>query len=137
MPWKAHYAPDHAELDFWGRTTGAEIFDAKHEFFHHRFERGPLWVLCDFTAVEEFDVSPAEVRHIVEQDRRYAPVSPDLLEAVVAPGPLEYGMSRMWEIQVGEARPRTAVRQTRSEVLAWLREKGVVGVSPVVSTAGS
>jgi len=125
MPWSAAYGNDSAELRFYGDITGDEILTAKRELFAHPFERDPRYVLCDFTAVRAFGVSLADVKRIVEQDRKAAADNPGLCEVVVAPTPLEFGSSRMWEMLVDDVRPNTRVGKTRSEVLEWLEEKSV------------
>jgi hypothetical protein len=124
MPWDARYGAESAELAFRGQTTGMEILEAKRQFFAHRFENGARYVLCDFSAVTHFDVHPSEIRQIVVLDRASVPRTPGLREAVVAPTPLEYGMSRMWEIQVGDLR-KIAVRHSRDEAVEWLHEQGI------------
>jgi len=119
------YRPDGAEISYQGHVTGAEILDAKARFFGHGFKPEARWVLCDFSGVAKFDVSPDDVRRIIRQDLAAVETHPDLAEVVVASTPLEYGMARMWEQQVDEKRPRTAVVTSRHEALAWLHGLGI------------
>jgi hypothetical protein len=125
MPWRAEFARDSAEITFFGNTTGYEILNAKAQFFAHPFESSPRYVLCDFSAVHAFDITRADVQRIVEQDREAARLHPMLAEAVVAPTPISYGMSRMWESLVADVRPLTTVKATRAEVIAWLHEQDI------------
>lgn len=125
MPWSARYAPSSAEILYSGELTGAEILRAKQEVFAHAFEGGPAYVICDFSPVDVFHVSPGDVKRITEQDRAAAGAHPGLVEVVVAPTQIEYGMSRMWEFLVGDFRPQTRVGKTRAEVLSWLEEEHV------------
>lgn len=125
MPWNTVYDRDSAEITYSGETTGFDILNAKAQFFSHPFESRPRYVLCDFSAVRTFDITPGDIKQIVAQDREAARAHPSLMEAVVAPTPISYGMSRMWEALVADVRPRTAVRPTRAEVIAWLHEQDV------------
>jgi hypothetical protein len=125
MPWTTHFSPGSAEIQFFGEVTGEEILLAKKEFFSHPFEQGPFYVLCDFSPVQKFGVSPADVRQIVEQDRQATRTHPSLAEVVAAPTLVEYGLSRMWELLMGGKRSKTNVDKTRAEALAWLEEEGV------------
>ena len=125
MPWSISYFPDGAEILFRGRTTGEEVRLAKTEFFAHRFPQSPRWVLCDFSLVSQFVVVPDDVDRMVTLDRRHLESHPGLAEVVVAPTPLEYGMSRMWESQVDGERESTRVTHTRDEAARWLRARGV------------
>lgn len=125
MAWQALYARDSAEIAYSGTTTGFDILHAKAQFFAHAFEVPPRYVLCDFSGVRVFDISPGDVKQIVEQDREAARLHPRLIEAVAAPTPISYGMSRMWESLVADVRPLTVVQPTRAEALAWLKAQRV------------
>jgi hypothetical protein len=130
MAWTGDYGPDGAVIRFSGNVTGAEIAEAKAKFFAHRFPGAARYALCDFTAVEKFDVSAADVQRIIDQDRGAVRTHPDLNEVVVAPRPGIYGLSRMWEQQVDAADRRTAVVKTRPEADRWLADHGITPVTP-------
>lgn len=125
MPWTATYGADGAEVRYSGVTTGADILEAKGEFFARRFPDRSRFLLCDFTLVERFDVSTAEVDQIVEQDRAVAAENPELAEVVIAPTPIQYGLARMWQIRIAGVRERTAVVRTRTEAHEWLGHHGI------------
>lgn len=125
MPWNAVYASDSAEITYSGETTGFDILNAKARFFAHTFESPPRYVLCDFSGVRVFSITPGDIKQIVAQDRAEARRHPELIEAVAAPTPISYGMSRMWESLIADVRPCTVVRPTRAEAIAWLREQDV------------
>jgi hypothetical protein len=125
MAWSSTYWPHGAEVRYTGVTTGAEILEAKGQFFVHRFTNGAQFILCDFTPVDRFDVATAEVELIVDQDRNAVADHPELAEVVIAPTPLQFGLARMWQIRVGSVRPRTAVVRSRSEALEWLENHGI------------
>lgn len=125
MPWTAEYFENGASLRYSGRTTGDDILAARQQVFAHPFPGGARFMLCDFSGVEIFDVSSSSISQIVDQDRRAVPIHPKLVEAVVAPTPLEFGLARMWQACVDEVRPNTAVTRTRSEAIAWLAKQGI------------
>jgi hypothetical protein len=124
VPRTSRYLPEGAEVRFSGTTTGDEIFDAKAEFLAHGFPEGPRFALFDFSAVDVFQVTPDDVRRIVELDRQGVTAHPQLAIVVVAPKPLQYGLARMWEIHLDDTPVRTAVLHTRLEALQWLASAG-------------
>lgn len=128
MSYVVEYGNAGAEIVFSGKVTGAEIHRAKAEFFGHEFPDDARYVLCDFTSGETFDVSPEDVDAIVEQDKRAMELHVSLLEAVIAPRPLVFGLSRMWQSKVDVVRPHTAVVKTRAEALTWLQGAGLTAV---------
>ena len=125
MTYVSEYGNAGAEIFYTGTVTGAEIYRAKNEFFAHRFLQKPRYVICDFTGAGAFDVSPEDVDMIVAQDRRAMTSHPELMEAVVAPRPVVFGLARMWQSKVDDVRPHTAVVKTRDEAIAWLRDAGL------------
>lgn len=125
MPFSSTYYPDGAEIRYRGHTTGPEILEAKRLFFAHDSPGPAHFVLCDFSDVDQFDVSPADVERIIEQDRAAVRTHPDLAEVVVAQTPVAYGLARMWELRIEDERPRTAVLRTRDDAIDWLERAGV------------
>ena len=130
MPWTTQYFPNGAALCFEGTTTGEEVYRSKVEVFAHDFPERPRFILCDFTPVDVFAVTPTDVDRIVELYRRAERQVTEFSVAVVAPKPLEYGLARMWEISVESAGFRTSVVHTRPEALHWLAARGVKPLPP-------
>lgn len=128
MTYVTEYRNAGAEIFYSGTITGAEIYRAKNEFFAHPFGREARYVICDFTQAGAFDVSPEDVDLIVAQDRRAMESHPSLMEAVVAPRPVVFGLARMWQTKVEDVRPQTAVVKTRAEAVTWLQSSGLAGV---------
>lgn len=128
MSYVIEYGNAGAEIQFSGKVTGAEIHRAKAEFFVHDFPDEARYVICDFTDGGTFEVSPEDVDSIVEQDKSAMESHLSLLEAVIAPRPLVFGLSRMWQSKVDEVRPHTAVVKTRAEALKWLQGAGLTDV---------
>lgn len=114
-----------AELTYTGVITGGDILAAKKNFFDNPATRDLRYVLCDFTAVERFDVGSPDVQRIIQQDRGSVASHPQLAEVVIAPQAHAFGLARMWEQQVDDARPRTRVVRNRAEADAWLHNEGL------------
>lgn len=128
MSYVTEYRNAGAEIFYSGTITGAEIYRAKNEFFAHPFGKSARYVICDFTGAGTFDVTPEDVDLIVAQDKRAIETHPALMEAVVAPRPVVFGLARMWQSQVDGVRPYTAVVRSRAEAVAWLQSAGLAGV---------
>jgi hypothetical protein len=126
MTWDARYTEQGATIDFFGLVKGSEILEAKADFFRHAFANPPTYVLCDFSAADRFEVDSPMLEMIIEQDKRATTTTHShLLEAVVAPTQLQYGLARIWQTRVDAAVPHTGVFRTRPEALEWLRTHGV------------
>ena len=130
MPWTTQYFSNGAATRFDGTTTGDEIYQSRLEVLAHDFPEHPRFMLCDFTPVETFAVTPSDIDRLVEVFRRAEPRIRDFSIAVVAPQPIEYGLARMWEISVEGGGFRTSVVHTRPEALHWLAARGVKPLPP-------
>jgi hypothetical protein len=119
------YQTTGAELCFSDFVSGDQLFEAKAKFFAHAFDVGARYVLCDFSEASKFDIPTSDVDRMVDQDRGELSRHPHLLEVVVAPQPLVYGLARMWQTKVNTIRPHTAVVRTRAEAVEWLKAAGV------------
>ena len=125
MPWTTLYEKHGAEICYHGIVTGAEVLEAKRQFFAHEFPGGARFVLCDFGAAEQTHVSSPELEGIIAQDNAAIGSHPMLKEAIVAPKPLQFGLARMWQTRVDEVRPHTSVTYTRAEAITWLDGQGI------------
>jgi hypothetical protein len=114
-----------AELCFTDFVSGQELLDAKDEFFRHPFDSAARYVLCDFSEASKFDIPTSDVDRLVEQDRAEISRHPHLLEVVIAPQNLVYGLARMWQAKVNMVRPHTAVVRQLDEAVAWLQAAGI------------
>lgn len=128
MTWSVSFSTTGADLYFSGEVAGAEILEAKRQFFTHEFPGDAHWVLCDFTQATSFDITVADVKKIVEQDKKAVRRLDKLLEVVVAPAEVLYGLARMWQAQVAIERSHAAVVRARGDALDWLRDRGVSGL---------
>jgi hypothetical protein len=125
MAYTIDFRNSGAELCFTEFVSGQELLDAKAEFFSHAFDGGARYVLCDFSEANKFDIPSSDVDRLVEQDKGEISRHPHLLEVVIAPQTLVYGLARMWQTKVNTVRPHTAVLRQRAEAVAWLEAAGI------------
>jgi hypothetical protein len=104
-----------------GRVTARELLAALHTFY----DNAPtLLALCDLSDADLSSLSTEELVRIVQFTERRAEVRRGGKTAITAPGDLEYGMARMYEILADAAAHPVAIRafRTQEEALQWLRE---------------
>lgn len=136
MPWTASYSEHGADVRFFGIVNGSEILEAKARLFAHRFSDGAVFSVCDFTDANDFRVSTPELESIIQQDATAVRMYPGIIEAVIAPTPLQFGLARMWQTRVDAAGPHTGVFRTRPDALHWLQEHGVELPAATVAERG-
>ena len=134
MAYTIDFTTTGAELCFTEFISGQQLLDAKAEFFAHTFDPAAAYVLCDFTEGGKFDIPSSDVDRLVEQDKGEISRHPYLLEVVIAPQSLVYGLARMWQTKVNTVRPHTAVVRTRDEAVAWLKAAGITPATEHCST---
>ena len=125
MAYSIDFRAKGAELCFTDFVSGDELFTGKAEVFGHAFDGGARYILCDFTEALKFDIPTSAVDRMVEQDKGELSRHPHLLEVVIAPQNLVYGLARMWQAKVNTVRPHTAVLRNREEAVAWLKAAGI------------
>lgn len=79
--------------------------------------------LIDFSKTTELKMTPEGVRQLVQVNRKAAMLTQGAFVAVVAPSPLVYGLSRMWQIFAEDLGWNANVFDTRADALAWLRKQ--------------
>ena len=79
--------------------------------------------ICDYTAVENMQISPNEIWAIAEQDNRAAEVNPTMLISIAAKKDLSFGLSRVWEAYTGAGPFRTEVFRTVEDCREWIRSQ--------------
>lgn len=106
-----------------GEVTGEELLARNREALSDARFPGIRLQLCDMERVEDFRITPAQVRTIVEIDREAAKVAPGMERlAIASTQDLIYGFSRMYQITLGGEIPAWEVGsfRTRREALDWL-----------------
>ena len=105
-----------------GIVTSAEILAmARQQAADVEATRKLKYFLYDMTEVTDLQISAETITRMVEVNRMTADHSCGALGAIVAPNPLAYGMSRMWQSSAGGIGWKVQVFHTRAEAIAWLR----------------
>ena len=79
--------------------------------------------LCDYTEVDDVNISAEEVRMLSAQDVTAAKINPKMIIAVVGEKDLTFGLLRMWEIYADEHPFETHVFRTIEEAKLWISDK--------------
>ena len=107
-----------------GILTNSELLAACLRFSNEPEEtRHIRYMLADFSEVMELQLTPDAIHYAAELNRRSAEISPGMFVAIVAPGPLAYGLSRMWQMLMQDTMWKSAVFHQRAEAIHWLREQ--------------
>ena len=107
-----------------GLVTSAEIIQSGvHEANNPERISKFKYALIDFSQTTDLQMTPDGVKQLVEVNRKSARVTQGVFVAVVAPSPLAYGLSRMWQIFAEDMGWNAHVFNTRMDALAWLRKQ--------------
>ena len=79
--------------------------------------------VVDFSEMTDMQVTPAEIRRIVEINRLMAEAAPRAVVAVVAPNPLPYAMARLWLRFSTDFGWNGFVFENRAKAVDWLRRE--------------
>jgi len=104
--------------------TGEDVIDANNKTYANQQKLAQLrYQLCDYTKVDKFEISVAELRRIASQDEKAARQNPGMLVALVSTQDIMFGLARMWEAYADEAPFETAVFREREEAEAWIQAR--------------
>jgi hypothetical protein len=107
-----------------GVVTGAELFAvALSDPMDEARARQLRYGLSDFSGVTDMQVTPGQIRQLVEINRKMASLTPGGIVAVVAPDALSYALSRLWHTLSDDLGWTTNVFHTRPDAIAWLRKQ--------------
>jgi TPP-dependent trihydroxycyclohexane-1,2-dione (THcHDO) dehydratase len=126
MPYIASYVDDGKGVHKIGSgiVTGPEMFaaamtDRSDEARARKLRYG----LCDFSETTDMQVTPAQIRQLVEINRKMAELTPGGIVAIVAPGSLPYALVRLWHTLTDDLDWTRNVFHTRADAIAWLRKQ--------------
>ena len=104
-----------------GVVTGREISEINEVIYASREKIAWLkYQLCDFTSVEELDVSTEEVRKLAEQDSYAAGINPGMPIIIVCSDDLAESLSQTWQMYSEEVPLQTYLFRSLEEAHAWL-----------------
>ena len=123
MPLEIKYIDDGVGVEFIssGTLTGAEIIEANRQVYENENFHKQRYQLIDRTACEKYQVSSEELRKIAIQDEEAAKSNPNILMALVAKSPLEFGMSRMYQVFLSDSGFQTAIFPDRESGMEWIQ----------------
>jgi hypothetical protein len=101
-----------------GRITDDGLREYYRDLEKYSTQQDPLGGILDMSAVTSLEVSPKTIRELAKS----APAMPNpgRPRVIVAPSPLIFGISRMFEMQGQETRPNLHVVRSEKEALAIL-----------------
>lgn len=121
MPWTTTIGPQGAEVRFFGRTEGREVFEAKREALLQTYEQGLQYAVIDFSRIDYLDLLQADLLRIAEYDRQYLLRNASYLLAIIAPQASVSGLAKTFQRFMEGSTMRSVVVRTRDEALAWLQ----------------
>lgn len=103
-----------------GRVTGKDLIGYYKGLRAHPDFRSNLNEIFDASQVDDIDVTAADIRHLSSVTQAFTSVGVSIKVAIVAPGDLEFGMSRMYEML--QAQSINALKVFRERALAeeWI-----------------
>lgn len=79
--------------------------------------------LCDYTEIDQIDISSDEIRMLASQDENAAKINPKMIIAVVGKEDIVFGLSRMWQAYTDETSFETNVFRNIEDARKWISEK--------------
>ena len=112
-----------AQIKARGRVNVLELKDIFLETVEHEDWQSGFNMLCDYSNIENFDVSTKDIDDITEWQVSIDKLIGDGRCAVIASKDSVYGMSRMWEILSSERSQQICVFRQMNDAITWLGNK--------------
>ena len=109
-----------AQIKARGRVNVHELKDIFLEIVEHEDWQAGFNMLCDYSNIENFDVSTKDIDDITEWQVSIDELIGDGRCAVIASKDSVYGMSRMWEILSSERSQQICVFRQMNDAITWL-----------------
>lgn len=107
-----------------GTVVAADIIEVNKAIYASpEMIRKIRYQICDYTAVENMQISSKEIPAIADQDNRAAEVNPTMLISIAAKKDLSFGLSRVWEAYTDQGPFRTEVLRTVEDCREWIRSQ--------------
>ena len=104
-----------------GLVTGRDIIEANQEIYRPDSLKKQKYQIFDFSTVDRFDVTSADIRRCAEQDKAASTINPHIAIAIIVAKDAEYGMARMWEAHVADSGCRTMIFRDRETAEDWIK----------------
>ena len=109
-----------AQIRARGRVNVLELKDIFLETVEHEDWQSGFNMLCDYSNIENFDVSTKDIDDITEWQVSIDKLIGNARCAVIASNDSVYGMSRMWEILSSERSQQICVFHQMNGAINWL-----------------
>jgi len=126
MPYTTTYVDDGKGMHKFGTglVTGLELLSsALEQNLDETRARKLRYGLVDFSGTTDMNVTPVDIRRLVEMNRKMASYTPGAFIAIVAPSPLPYAMARLWHTLADDLGWNANIFHTRPDAIAWLRKQ--------------
>jgi hypothetical protein len=114
------YTKDGIRFVLSGIITSKELNTLNTELYNQWDIASFKYQLWIFTEVEEFLLSPDEMKMLANQDKRASIKNPNMKVALVSISPLIYGLCRMYEAFYGDGPWETMVFKSLDEAEKWI-----------------
>jgi hypothetical protein len=108
------------EFHCYGTVTGTEIMEANDRIYDVEAILKMRYKIIDRSECTDYCVTTDEIKLIAGQDMKVAKVNRDITILLVSPTPVQYGMTRMWQVYVAETGFTTKIFADRQSADAWL-----------------
>ena len=107
-----------------GLVTGQELINCLTEIYSsEKIAKNLKYSIVDFTSIESMEVSKSEIEAIAEIHKNAEKISPDRVVAVAASKDIAFGLSRVWDANIGENQWERTIVRSRDEAESWVKEK--------------
>lgn len=103
-----------------GRVNVLELKEIFTEIIGHEDWQAGFNMLCDYSRIEDFDVTSQDIDEITEWQNSIDSLIGNGRCAVVAAKDSVFGMSRMWEILSSERAQQICVFRRMADAHSWL-----------------
>jgi len=103
-----------------GRVRYADLIDYYHRLRSHPDFADDLSIIFDTTPSEGFDLDFDDVSRLSTVNEQFTQLDPPLNVAIVAPGDLAFGLSRMYETLKNASPSSVKVFRDRAAAEAWV-----------------
>lgn len=103
-----------------GKVNVLELRDIYSELIKHSEWRAGFDILCDYRAIDDFDVSTRDIDEIAEWQTSIDNMIGNGKCAVVASRDSVFGMSRMWEMISAERSQHICIFRDLGNAESWL-----------------
>jgi hypothetical protein len=125
MPIEIQFTDDNIGINFCavGEVSGKEIIEHLKEFYQSDVFPSLKYWIVDREKCVKYDVSANEVNEIAKISRDAAKKNPDLLEIIISPTDLQYGVSSMYEAYLGDDSFKTIVVRDKQPAKECLKKE--------------